>query len=91
MEAKKTNGNRLLKHIEYEKKQLTVKNQINQWFYIKSIKKLTLLLKEITSKLPILMKKNEILDMLRHSYDKPLIIEGETGSGKSTQLPQILI
>jgi HrpA-like RNA helicase len=38
--------------------------------------------------LPILGKKNEIFDMLK--VKNLLIIEGETGSGKSTQLPQLL-
>jgi len=45
----------------------------------------------MTSKLPILERKKEILDLLRHSSNTPIIIEGETGSGKSTQLPQILL
>jgi HrpA-like RNA helicase len=38
--------------------------------------------------LPILGKKNEIFDILK--VKNLLIIEGETGSGKSTQLPQLL-
>lgn len=40
------------------------------------------------SKLPIIAKKRKIFDMLRKQ--NLLIIEGETGSGKSTQFPQIL-
>lgn len=47
--------------------------------------------KELTSKLPILLRKKEILKMLTTTGNKPLIIEGETGSGKSTQLPQLLL
>jgi HrpA-like RNA helicase len=44
--------------------------------------------KQLESGLPIIGKKRIILEMLRKK--NLLIIEGETGSGKSTQLPQIL-
>ena len=44
--------------------------------------------KQLESGLPIIGKKRKIFDMLKKQ--NLLIIEGETGSGKSTQLPQIL-
>jgi ATP-dependent helicase HrpA len=44
--------------------------------------------KQLESRLPIISKKKQIMKMLKES--NLLIIEGETGSGKSTQLPQIL-
>ena len=40
------------------------------------------------SRLPILGKKAEIFQILNKT--DLFILEGETGSGKSTQLPQIL-
>ena len=40
------------------------------------------------SRLPILIKKKEIFEMLNKT--QLIILEGETGSGKSTQLPQLL-
>jgi HrpA-like RNA helicase len=40
------------------------------------------------SKLPIIAKKKIIAKYLKEN--SILILEGETGSGKSTQLPQIL-
>ena len=44
--------------------------------------------KQLESDLPIISKKRTIINMLRKQ--DLLIIEGETGSGKSTQFPQIL-
>jgi HrpA-like RNA helicase len=44
--------------------------------------------KQLESKLPIIGKKRRIFELLKHQ--NLLIIEGETGSGKSTQLPQML-
>ena len=44
--------------------------------------------KQLNSKLPILSYKGIILKALKNQ--KLIIIEAETGSGKSTQLPQIL-
>jgi len=44
--------------------------------------------KQLDTRLPILAKKKEILEMLEKR--NLIILEGETGSGKSTQLPQIL-
>ena len=44
--------------------------------------------KQLESKLPIIGKKRKIFEML--NKQNLLIIEGETGSGKSTQFPQIL-
>jgi HrpA-like RNA helicase len=46
--------------------------------------------KQLESKLPIIGKKRQIFEMLKNQKQNLLIIEGETGSGKSTQLPQIL-
>ena len=44
--------------------------------------------KQLDSDLPILGKKTEIFELLdKHDL---IILEGETGSGKSTQLPQML-
>ncbi len=51
-------------------------------------KKLILAERQLVSKLPVLNKKREIFSYLnKHNL---LIVEGETGSGKSTQLPQLL-
>jgi HrpA-like RNA helicase len=44
--------------------------------------------KQLESKLPIIAKKRKIFELLK--TQNLLIIEGETGSGKSTQLPQML-
>jgi HrpA-like RNA helicase len=44
--------------------------------------------KHLDSKLPIIAKKSLIMDSLG-KYEL-IILEAETGSGKSTQLPQIL-
>ena len=52
------------------------------------LKRLILADKQMVSRLPILGKKPEIFRMLDKS--NLFILEGETGSGKSTQLPQIL-
>jgi HrpA-like RNA helicase len=52
------------------------------------LKKLIIAEKQLESKLPIVTKKRKIFDMLKKQ--NILIIEGETGSGKSTQLPQML-
>jgi HrpA-like RNA helicase len=38
--------------------------------------------------LPILTRKKEIFELLKKN--NLIILEGETGSGKSTQLPQML-
>ena len=54
----------------------------------KYLKKLIIAEKQLESQLPILGRKKEILKLL--SRQNLVIIEGETGSGKSTQLPQIL-
>ena len=52
------------------------------------LKKMMLAEKHLESQLPILTKKKEIFDLL--NQNQLIIIEGETGSGKSTQLPQLL-
>lgn len=52
------------------------------------LKKLIIAGKQLESKLPIVAKKRCIFEKLKQ--ENLLIIEGETGSGKSTQLPQIL-
>jgi len=52
------------------------------------LKKMIIAAKQLDKKLPILAKKREILEMLKTR--NLVILEGETGSGKSTQLPQIL-
>jgi HrpA-like RNA helicase len=52
------------------------------------LKKLIIAEKQLESKLPIVTKKRKIFEMLK--MQNLLIIEGETGSGKSTQLPQML-
>jgi len=44
--------------------------------------------KQLKSKLPIIARKQEIFKRLNKS--DLIILEGETGSGKSTQLPQML-
>jgi pre-mRNA-splicing factor ATP-dependent RNA helicase DHX15/PRP43 len=44
--------------------------------------------KQLKSQLPILARKRQIFTLLnKHNL---VILEGETGSGKSTQLPQLL-
>ena len=53
-----------------------------------NLKKLLLAEKQIESELPIIMKKRKIFELLQRQ--NLILIEGETGSGKSTQLPQIL-
>jgi HrpA-like RNA helicase len=52
------------------------------------LKKLIIAEKQLESKLPIVTKKRKIFEMLKKQ--NLLVIEGETGSGKSTQLPQML-
>lgn len=44
--------------------------------------------KQLVSRLPIISRKREIFEKL--NKNNLLILEGETGSGKSTQLPQLL-
>jgi HrpA-like RNA helicase len=44
--------------------------------------------RQLSSRLPILARKREIFQELKKK--DLLILEGETGSGKSTQLPQML-
>lgn len=56
--------------------------------YKTNLKKIIIAEKQLESKLPIIGKKKKIFELLKSS--QLLIIEGETGSGKSTQLPQIL-
>ena len=53
-----------------------------------NLKRLILAEKQMDSRLPILGKKAEIFRIL--DKNDLFILEGETGSGKSTQLPQIL-
>ena len=52
------------------------------------LKQMIIAEKHLESNLPILSRKREIFEKL-DKFDL-LILEGETGSGKSTQLPQIL-
>lgn len=52
------------------------------------MKKIIIAEKQLESGLPIIGKKRRIFEMLKKQ--NLLIIEGETGSGKSTQLPQML-
>lgn len=51
-------------------------------------KQLRMLRVQLDSKLPILSKKRELFRLLDKS--NLVVLEGETGSGKSTQLPQML-
>jgi len=53
-----------------------------------ALRRLIFAKKQLDSDLPILGKKQEIFDLL--DKNNLIILEGETGSGKSTQLPQIL-
>ena len=46
-------------------------------------------LKENREKLPIFQKRQEIISKIREN--KFLLIKGETGSGKTTQVPQYII
>ena len=64
------------------------KNVDSKEFHKRYLKKMIIAEKQLESGLPIIGKKRIILEMLRKK--NLLIIEGETGSGKSTQLPQIL-
>jgi HrpA-like RNA helicase len=66
----------------------TIANQNSKDFVKKGLKKMIIAEKQLESGLPIIGKKRKIFDMLKKQ--NLLIIEGETGSGKSTQLPQIL-
>lgn len=43
---------------------------------------------QLGSKLPIISRKKELFEQL--DKNNIIILEGETGSGKSTQLPQML-
>lgn len=45
-------------------------------------------LKKFKEELPVFQYKRKIINLLRHS--RVLIISGETGSGKTTQIPQYL-
>lgn len=65
-----------------------MKNKDNKEMFKSGIKKMIIAEKQLESRLPIVAKKRKIFDMLRKQ--NLLIIEGETGSGKSTQLPQML-
>lgn len=56
--------------------------------YEKCLKKMIIAEKQLESQLPIVAKKRKIFEMLK--VKNLMIIEGETGSGKSTQLPQML-
>ena len=58
--------------------------------YLIGLKKLIMASKQLDSQLPIIGKKRKIFEMLNNDKQNLLIIEGETGSGKSTQFPQIL-
>lgn len=51
-------------------------------------KHLRILKNQLVSELPIVHKKKELFEKLKES--NLLILVGETGSGKSTQLPQLL-
>ncbi len=53
-----------------------------------NLKKIIIASKQLKSKLPILARKKQIFDRL--NKENLIILEGETGSGKSTQLPQLL-
>lgn len=52
------------------------------------LKRMILAEKQLVSRLPIISRKREIFEKL--NKNNLLILEGETGSGKSTQLPQLL-
>jgi ATP-dependent helicase HrpA len=52
------------------------------------LKRMILAEKQLISRLPIISRKREIFEKL--NKNNLLILEGETGSGKSTQLPQLL-
>ncbi len=56
--------------------------------YTNLLKKMILAKKQLENKLPITAKKREIFNAL--DKDDIIILEGETGSGKSTQLPQMM-
>lgn len=51
-------------------------------------KKLILASRQVITGLPVLSKKKEIFSLL--DCNNCVIISAETGSGKSTQIPQIL-
>ena len=57
-------------------------------FHLMCLKRMIIAEKQLTSRLPILARKRDIFRLIdKHSL---IILEGETGSGKSTQLPQML-
>lgn len=51
-------------------------------------KELRMLKCQLGSKLPIIARKKQLFELLNSS--NLIVLEGETGSGKSTQLPQML-
>lgn len=51
-------------------------------------KELKMLRNQLGSKLPIISRKQDLFKALQRN--NLIVLEGETGSGKSTQLPQIL-
>lgn len=56
--------------------------------YLMCLKRMIIAEKQLESRLPILARKRDIFRLLdKHNL---IILEGETGSGKSTQLPQML-
>lgn len=51
-------------------------------------KELRMLRAQLSSKLPIIARKKQLFQQL--DKNNIIVLEGETGSGKSTQLPQML-
>ena len=83
------NFNDTRKEISEKIQKMKFKGKVDEReFYLMCLKKMIIAEKQLTSRLPILARKRDIFRLIdKHSL---IILEGETGSGKSTQLPQML-
>ena len=62
--------------------------QTEKHFYRMCVKRMAIAERQLAHRLPILAKKREIFRLI--GKQNLIILEGKTGSGKSTQLPQML-
>ena len=77
-----------LNRLKVEHCNLPINNVIYTWELGNCLVKRLVIIKEVKESLPVFPFRDDFIEAVKEH--QVLIIEGETGSGKTTQLPQFL-